>query len=346
MSEGNDDDVFVDEDGNVFKDFRLLIFGVWDYEDQIYRLYNFGKTYGMASVNGIHRVINRITGRILRRGGQIDMSSADLTVTPVLPFGRKPQGTFQSASLSLLVYVGPPPLEPNGTGGLRAYTCDHIDKNHDNDDPTNLRWSSKSEQTTNRKSFSRRARWIPTAKPSLLEYHRFVYKRKNTNYYISKSGNVVKWGPISRGPSRWLTLVCIKQCKTTGRVSVNICGSNFLRSRLVAYTWPDETLDSILLDDIDDKSIVVRHFPDPNPTNDHRSNLKTGTMADNSRDMHEQGRGNDVPVNAYLDGNIVGTYSSIKDAENVLGVYGANISKVLNGKRGHAGGYTFERVNG
>lgn len=105
---------------------------------------------------------------------------------------------------------------------------------------------------------------------------------------------------------------------------------------------------------------VVRHLNDE-PHDNHLENLRWGTQRDNIHDAIRNGKSHRVtpeereiglaktrkPVRAtnIKTGNSV-VYMSQTDAARILGLQQANVWKVLNGERAHAGGYFFEYLGG
>lgn len=49
-------------------------------------------------------------------------------------------------------------------------------------------------------------------------------------------------------------------------------------------------------------------------------------------------------IEAYLNGEVVGTFQGISDASRELKIQRTNIGKVVRGERNHAGGYFFRRI--
>lgn len=68
-------------------------------------------------------------------------------------------------------------------------------------------------------------------------------------------------------------------------------------------------------------------------------NLQWTTQGENSSKDRK------TPIRAYKDGQLIGDYSSKKEAGEALGVHPANIYKVYTGLRRSTGGYTFEKVS-
>lgn len=102
---------------------------------------------------------------------------------------------------------------------------------------------------------------------------------------------------------------------------------------------------------------VVRHLND-DPKDNYVDNLAWGTQKDNMRDCKENGRDyiltdedrekgfekTRVPITAInLATGEKKRYRSISEAGRDLGLFAANIQKVLYGQRKHTGGYYFER---
>lgn len=105
---------------------------------------------------------------------------------------------------------------------------------------------------------------------------------------------------------------------------------------------------------------IVRHLDD-NPNHNELGNLAWGTMRDNARDCRLNGRAHRVtPEEREIGLNKLRTpivaenirtgdrtyFESQAQAAETLGIQQANIWKVLNGERVHAGGYYFEYVGG
>lgn len=102
---------------------------------------------------------------------------------------------------------------------------------------------------------------------------------------------------------------------------------------------------------------VVRHLDD-DPTNNVVDNLAWGTQQDNMQDCIENGNAYTITdddrekgfekirvpiISKNLKTGEEKLHRSINDAARELGLWSANIQKVLYGERKHTGGYYFER---
>ena len=157
----------------------------------------------------------------------------------------------------LLVFAGAPPLDDRG----RPYTGDHINNNHLDNSPTNLRWSSIVEQNRKRCLGSKAVRYL---KNFVLEPGELVaqFPSQRSTWVFTSHGRIIYNGKMRVGarPGR------------DGYPTVKIDGTQYYVHRLVAHLFLEY--------DMDDPVHIIMHI-DHEKANCNVANLRIGTPRDN-----------------------------------------------------------------
>jgi len=120
-------------------------------------------------------------------------------------------------------------------------------------------------------------------------------------YMVSSLGrvrSVDRIVPTKRGQRRYRGRVLNPTLRPDGRLVVNLSSRIRLVHRLVLEAFVGAC----------PAGQVCRHFPDPNPANNHLSNLSWGTQAENMADRVVHGtdsRGEDRPLSKLTEGDVV-----------------------------------------
>ena len=157
----------------------------------------------------------------------------------------------------LLVFRGPPPVDEKG----RWYTGDHINNNHLDNTPANLRWSSIREQNTNRCVARRSVRYV---KDFALEDGERVarFPSQRSKWAFTSFGRVIFNGKLRVGarPGR------------DGYPVVKIDGKQHYVHRIIAHLF--------LKYDLCDTKHIIMHI-DHVKENCSMENLRIGTQQEN-----------------------------------------------------------------
>ena len=157
----------------------------------------------------------------------------------------------------LLVFHGPPPFDARG----RAFTGDHINNNHLDNSPANLRWSSITEQNTKRRVHKKSVRYVERFE---LYPHEEVlpFPSRHSTWAFTSRGRVLFNGKLRVGdrPGR------------DGYSTVKIDGKQYYLHRVIAHLFMQY--------DMRDPKNIVMHV-DHVKQNCCVSNLRIGTHHDN-----------------------------------------------------------------
>ncbi len=157
----------------------------------------------------------------------------------------------------LLVFHGAPPIDARG----RPFTGDHINNNHLDNSPSNLRWSSIAEQNGKRRITKKSARYIRDFELDPLEKVA-LFPSKRSTWAFTSHGRVILNGCLRVGakPGR------------DGYLTVKIDGKQYYLHRLIAHLFLDY--------DLDDPDYIVMHN-DHVKSNCNLTNVLIGTHRDN-----------------------------------------------------------------
>ena len=239
-----------------------------------------------------------------------------------------------TARLWLLTFVGEPSIDANN----KHYTCDHIDIDHTNNRPSNLRWASLSDQAKNHKNTAKFATWITVITQPTLEPIPFGFKqfRESKQYFNNSGDNIVYMC------GRWKKIQNIQPMRTGYIMVSTAVEMRRLLHRVVAHMFGDRN--GVFLQDLDDTTLVIDHV-DSNRTNNKNTNLQVVTLRQNNQATHDRGLGNAKAVIRYTVINGVKTeptqFDSITSAAKDIGVVMSNVNRILNGTRKNVKGYTF-----
>ncbi len=220
------------------------------------------------------------------------------------------------------IVVGPPPNDG------KKYTVDHIDRDHHNNTPSNLRWADASTQVNNRDKFTRSISWV--------SFHGDDERREFKGRHFTANGLELRqlksgvWNySMNRKPGQ------------NGYVSISIDCRDYLLQRLITHLFGDSN--GARLDDIDDYSFVVDHI-DEDKTNNRRENLIICTQSNNMQAWHDRGLGNSNKRRVYAkrisDGE-TSEYPSCSAAEKQLEISPSCVGHVCRKRKKTAGGYIF-----
>jgi len=250
---------------------------------------------------------------VRKKNGQVYLSKSNVSLK------------FTLHDVWMRVVVGPPPEDGE------AYTVDHIDRDHSNNAPSNLRWASKSTQAKNKNPYKHAISWQPfEGDDEILEFKgRFFIAR---GYELRKD----KSGSWKIGMGR----------KTTdggyNRINFGKSKNHCRLNRVIAFLFGDSNgvkIDSVNY--IKGVSLEVDHI-DHCKSNDNFMNLIVCTHKENTQATHDRGKSNHFKKRVYsqsVETGQLSEYDSTIDASAKLGLDSSNISKVCLKKLKTAGGY-------
>lgn len=219
--------------------------------------------------------------------------------------------------------IGPPPADG------QQYSIDHIDMNHCNNNPYNLRWATPSQQAKNRKKHERKMKWVPaTDDEMLLEKRQFLHGWfLETGVQLKQKKDGTWYKAVERVPENTGYYMC-----TLGDVSCLI-------QRIMAHIFGGD--DGIYLKDINDESIIIEHL-DNDKTNNNRNNLRVSTRKNNVESWHASGKSTKKRVYAKSmdDPNDLRVFDSAAEAaRKIPKACKSGISLACSGKYAYCGNF-------
>lgn len=203
--------------------------------------------------------ISKLTGEIRRIHGSRALKphfrEADCARISLSHEGKRKNILVHRAYL--LVFHGPPPLDAHG----RPFTGDHINNNHLDNSPANLRWSSIAEQNTKRCIRRKSVRYI---KQFELHPHEKVlpFPSRRSTWAFTSRGRVIFNGKLRVGG----------RAGRDGYSTVKIDGKQYYLHRVIAHLFMQY--------DMQDPKNIIMHV-DHVKENCCTSNLRIGTHRDN-----------------------------------------------------------------
>jgi hypothetical protein len=305
-------------------------------------VYDYSAGYEITTDPNTEIVVRSIksgTSRRLNQAGQLNLTSKNLVTTDTAA-KSKPTRMLRVYQLWMLMFSPEGAIDEAG----EYKTVDHLDRNHANNVPTNLRWATSVEQSLNRDKWTKSCRWIDMTDQSpdiVNEYKQFM----DTGLYVSRSAEVIKKFTTIADASTWKKRTGAMANKE-GYVTLwdKTKSRSFNLNRVVAHLWPSNQ-DLYPLKEMDDLTLVVDHL-DHIKTNNHRDNLRVCTQKENSQATHDRGFANQftraVTATKVLDvaDVFVRQFQNTTQAGNALGLAQPNVRKAIL-KNGTAGGYAF-----
>jgi hypothetical protein len=215
------------------------------------------------------------------------------------------------------------------------WTVDHIDQDHSNNSPANLRWATLSQQSANRKKMERTVELVPlTPEETLLERRQFL------NRWFIETGYEVKC--LKKHKSIWRKAV--NRGLNIGYVRLLIKRYNYGMNRIIAHIFGGQNGDK--LQDIYDESVIIEHI-DNNKQNNDKNNLRVSNQSTNMQSWHASGTSNKRKVYAISmddDDAVMLEFDSATEAARAIpGAHQSAITTICkgNGKRKSTGRHYF-----
>lgn len=239
-------------------------------------------------------------------------------------YGNGEKSTVRLHKIWCLVVHGPPPSDG------QKWSVDHIDRNHKNNSPFNLRWATASQQSVNRDTWRHKMVWVPlTDDDEILERRQFLHRWFiETGYEVKLRKKDCVW---RKAVSRTLT--------HDGYVHCDINKCSYGMNRIITHIFGGR--DDIKLVDIYDDSIIIEHL-DHDKTNNHKNNLLVSNQSNNMKTWHASGKSNKRAVYAMSkeDETDVREFDSAADASRkIQRGGGTNITRVCRGQTASAYGF-------
>jgi hypothetical protein len=244
-----------------------------------------------------------------------------------------------------------------------SYTVDHIDRDKSNNLPNNLRWASRTEQNLNKDPYKfvttvARIRYnkiiqiyeeedaleifeldsftIPET-GVLFDGDLWIYENLTNLDFIGENwvilnidGNTIEISNMGRVKSRYGKT--IGYTNNEGYKSIKFSGKSYLMHRLVVMAFNGNI----------SNELVVNHL-DGDKTNNCLSNLEVISRSENT--IHGIRLGTKLTKSVKqlsLAGEVLATFSSIKEASDVTGVSYSGISKVVRGTNKTSGNFMWQ----
>lgn len=171
------------------------------------------------------------------------------------------------------------------------------------------------------------------------EKNKHIIKYDDKEIWKNVKGYETKYKVSSHGRVKSITYNKIMNCVSlrSGYKSVGFGKKHFKIHRIVAITFIENN----------DKTKTAVNHKDGNKLNNHVNNLEWVSIKENNKHAYDIGL-NKLTKRAVhqmdLEGNIIATFESMKEAKEKTGIPDSSISNVCKNKSSYAGGYKWEFV--
>jgi len=274
--------------------------------------------FGQICCWSYYRVGNAVNGRMLSpNNGRVQLSDDN---------GKKHK--FFLYALWCTAVHGPPPSVEN-----QRWSVHHIDLNHSNNNPNNIRWATARQQNINRNAYKRNMKWVP-----FTEADKLMVPKKFMHRWFIQTGFEVKQ---KNKDSVWLK--AIDRSLSFDYVLCCISSRPYLMSRIITHVFGDR--DDVVLKDICDESIIIEHI-DNNKLNNCKDNLLVSNQSNNMNSWHASGKSTRKRVYAMsiVDNTDMRVFESAAEAaREIPNTHSTHIISVCKGRKRYktAGGFLF-----